>query len=122
WGRVLMNYQAVIAKLPRTAPRQIVEDVCTELSEMHTDIQGALETFVNSQNLSANESQTERHIQNSNPDSNPESKHSSRQSNEASGSIAEADNLRRLPPRDLPLGIVLDACPAIGDFATGGRI
>src|SRR5690606_30714611 len=122
WGRVLMSYQAVIAKLPRTAPRQVVEDICAELSELHSEIRDVLESFANSKNLSANESQTERHIQNSNPDSNPESNHTSVSKNEASGSVAETANLRILPKRDLPLGIVLDACPAISDFATGGKI
>src|SRR5690606_19252494 len=120
--RVLMSYQAVSAKLPRTAPRQAVEDVCAELSELHSEIRDVLESFASSQNLNANESQTERHIQNSNPDSNLESEKAPNESNEASGSVAETANLRIFPKRDLPLGIVLDACPAISDFATGGKI
>src|SRR5690606_16532732 len=103
-------------------PRQIIDDVCTELSELHSEIRETLESFINSQNLNANESQTERHIQNSNPDSILESEQGSGITHESSGSVAEPDNLRILPKRDLPLGIVLDACPAIGDFATGGKI
>jgi replication initiation protein RepC len=72
--------------------------------------------------MSANESHTERHIQNSNPDSISESENGSRKKEEASGSAEENDNLRSLPKRELPLGIVLDACKGWRDLAKDGEI
>ncbi|MBF2712653.1 plasmid replication protein RepC [Agrobacterium vitis] len=122
WGRVLQTYQSVIAKLPRSAPRQLVESIAQELHELHTEIRDALETFTKSLNPVANESHNGRHIQNSKPDSKFESEYGFRQREEAGGSAAETDNVRSLPKRELPLGIVLDACPEIGELAQGGSI
>jgi replication initiation protein RepC len=72
--------------------------------------------------MSANESHSERHIQNSNPDSINESERGSREEQEASGTAEENDNLRSLPKRELPLGIVLDACKGWRDLAKDGEI
>ena len=122
WGRISQIYQEIIGRLPRTAPRQVVESLCDELQELWTEVHDMLELFTKTQNMDANESQYGRHIQNSNPDSIFEFESSSRKKNEASGSADENDNLRSLPKRELPLGIVLDACPDLMDLAQGGRI
>ncbi|MFU0507280.1 plasmid replication protein RepC [Pseudaminobacter sp. NGMCC 1.201702] len=122
WGRVLQTYQAVISKLPRTASRQLVEDICAELQDLHAETRDVLESFIKTQNPNANESHSERHIQNSNPDSISESEQGFRKENEASGSPAESNNVRSLPKRDLPLSIVLDACPNLRETAPSGEI
>lgn len=122
WGRVLQTYQAIISRLSRTAPRQLVEDICAELHELHVEIRDVLESFTKTQNPNANESHSERHIQNSNPDSISESEYGSRKKKEAGGSPAETDNVRSLPKRDLPLSIVLDACPNLREAAQSGEI
>ncbi len=122
WGRVLQTYQAIISRLPRTAPRQLIEDICADLHELHAEIREVLESFVKTQNPDPNESRNGHHIQNSNPDSIYESEHGNREKNEAAGSVAETHNVRSLPKRDLPLGIVLDACPNLRDLAQGGEI
>jgi replication initiation protein RepC len=79
-----------------------------------------LESFVISQNLNANESQNDRHIQNSNPDSTSDSEYGLGDEEEASGSAGKQDNVRSLPARELPLGIVLDACPNVRWLVKGG--
>jgi len=122
WGRVLQTYQTIISKLPRTAPRQVIEDICGELSELHADIRDVLESFTKTANTNANESHSERHIQNSNPESLFESEQRFRKKNEASGSGGETDNVRSLPKRDLPLSIVLDACPNLREIVPSGEI
>ncbi len=122
WGRVLQAYQTIIATLPRTAPRQLFEDICGQLAELHAEISDVLESFTKTQNSNANESHSERHIQNSNPESKFESEQGCREKNEASGSAAETDNVRSLPKRDLPLSIVLDACPNLLEIVQSGEI
>ncbi|OQM73353.1 plasmid replication protein RepC [Manganibacter manganicus] len=122
WGRVLQTYQGVISRLPRTASRQLIEDICAELYELHAEIRDVLESFTKTQNPNANESHSARHIQNSNPDSIFESETGSRKEKEASGNAAETDNVRSLPKRDLPLSIVLDACPNLRETAQSGEI
>jgi replication initiation protein RepC len=120
WGTVHQAYQAIVGRLPRTAPRQVLEAVAGELDELWAEIREVLESFVKSTNTSANESQTERHIQNSNTEAKSESERGLRTRNEASGSAGETDNVRSLPRRELPLGIVLDACPSILWLVKGG--
>jgi replication initiation protein RepC len=122
WGRVLQIYQAAISRLPRTASRQLIEDISAELHELHEEIRDVLESFTKTENPSANESHSERHIQNSNPDSIFESEQGTREKKEVSSSAAETDNVRSLPKRDLPLSIVLDACPNLRETAQSGEI
>lgn len=122
WGSVLQTYQAIISTLPRTASRQLIEDICDQLKQLHADICDVLESFTKTQNTSANESHSDRHIQNSNPESIFESEHGFRKRNEASSSAAETDNVRSLPKRDLPLNIVLDACPNLLEIIQSGEI
>lgn len=120
WGSVHIEYQGIIGRLPRTAPRQVLELVAAELDNLWTQIRDVLESFVKSQNLNANESQTERHIQNSNTESKIESERGLGIKTEGSGSAGETANLRSLPKRELPLGIVLDACPNVLWLVKGG--
>lgn len=122
WGTVHQAYQAIVGRLPRTAPRQILEAVAHELDELWAEIREVLESFVKSTNTSANESQPERHIQNSNTEAKSESERGLGKRGEASGSAGETDNVRSLPRRELPLGIVLDACPNILWLVKGGEI
>ena len=122
WGLMTRTYQDIMARLPRTAPRQVLEAICEDLELLWAEVHEALESFTKSQNMSANESHFERHIQNSNPESTSESERGSRKEDEASGTAEENDNLRSLPKRELPLGIVLDACKDWRELAKGGEI
>ncbi|ASP89668.1 replication initiation protein RepC (plasmid) [Sinorhizobium meliloti] len=122
WGRITQTYQGIIARLPRSAPRQLLESIAQELHELCIVIRAVLESFAKTQNLDANESHSGRHIQNSNPDSNFESENGFGKRKEPDGSVAETDSVRSLPKRELPLGIVLDACPEIRELAQGGAI
>ncbi|TIR29954.1 MAG: replication initiation protein RepC [Mesorhizobium sp.] len=120
WGRVQQTYQAIVGKVPRTAPRQVLEAIAAELEELWAEVREALETFVKTKNMSANESHIERHIQNSKPDSKSESESGLGNKDEADGNVADTDNVRSLPKRELPLGIVLDACPNMLWLVKGG--
>lgn len=122
WTGVLRAYQTIVGRLPRSAPRQLIDDVCTDLHGLYVEIREVLESFAETRNPGANESHNGRHIQNSNPDPLYESESGLGNEEEAGGSAAEHDNLRSLPKRELPLGIVLDACPAMLDLAQGGAI
>ncbi|MBF2712822.1 plasmid replication protein RepC [Agrobacterium vitis] len=122
WGRVTQTYQGIIGRLPRSAPRQLVESIGHELQDLCTEIRDVLESFAETMKLDGNESHFGRHKQNSKPDSKSESEYGSGKNVEAGGSVAETDNVRSLPKRELPLGIVMDACPEIQELAQGGTI
>ena len=77
-----------------------------------------LEDHIKTKNPSANEFQTERHIQNSNPDSPIELEPRFRESR---GARAEPKpQTPRMPEGAYPLGMVLDACPDLADYAKTG--
>ncbi|TIS30606.1 MAG: replication initiation protein RepC, partial [Mesorhizobium sp.] len=118
WGRVLQAYQAIVGRLPRTASRQLIESINTELEDLWAEIRDTLESFTKPQNPDANESHSGAHIQNSNPDSHSDSENGSGRYEEAA-TFAESENVRSLPRRDLPLGIVLDACPNLRELVPG---
>ena len=120
WGRVQQTYQVIVSRIPRTAPRQVLEEIADELEELWSEIRDALESFVKTPNLNANESQIERQIQNSKPDSKFESESGLGNKDEAGANVADTDNVRSLPKRELPLGIVLDACPNMLWLVKGG--
>ncbi|PZR94731.1 MAG: replication initiation protein RepC [Stutzerimonas stutzeri] len=122
WGQVQQTYQTIIGRLPRSAPGQLVDDVCIDLHGLYIEIREVLESFAKTQNPDANESHSGCHIQNSNPDISLESENGIREKKEASGTVADIDNVRSLPKRELPLAIVLDACPGVREFAQGGEI
>ena len=119
WDRVQQTYQSIVCQIPRTAPRQVLEAIAADLDDLWSQVRDALESFVKTKNLNANESQIERHIQSSKPDSKSESEIGFREKNEASGS-AEPDNIRSLPKRELPLSMVMDACPNLAWLLKGG--
>ncbi|GLS35253.1 replication initiation protein [Mesorhizobium tianshanense] len=120
WGRVQQAYQAIVGQIPRTAPRQTFEAIAEELEGLWAEVREALESFVKTQKVDANESRNGRHIQNSKPDSKFESENGLGNKDEAGGNVADTDNVRSLPKRELPLGIVLDACPNMLWLVKGG--
>jgi replication initiation protein RepC len=122
WGRVQQAYQAIVSRIPRTAPRQLLDDVYIDLHALCAEIREVLESFAKTQNPDANESHNGAHIQNSNPQPISESKNGSGDKEEAGTSAADTDNVRSLPKRELPLGIVLDACPNLRGLAQGDDI
>lgn len=122
WKRFQQAYQEIAGRIPRTAPRQLLESLGGEMEKIWREIRELLETFAKTQNMDANESHSGRHIQNSNPDSQSESEQGLAGKNEAGGNAAANHNLRSLPKRELPLGIVLDACPNIRWLVKGSEI
>lgn len=122
WKRFQQAYQEIAGRIPRSAPRQLLESLGGEMEKLWREIRELLETFAKTQNPDANESHSGCHIQNSNPDLLPESERGLAKKYEASGNAAANDNPRSVPKRELPLGIVLDACPNMRWLIKGGEI
>ena len=118
WQEVHAAFRAIVDQIPRTATQQQLEPIAEELSQLADDVLNLLETHIKSENLSANESHIERHIQNSNP--NP--------SIDLEPGLQEGRAARAEPKPQpssaaegsYPLGMVLNACPDIVDYAKGG--
>ena len=118
WPGIHALYRGIVERIPRSASRHQLEPVADELSTLADEILMLLEDCVKTNNLSANESQSERHKQNSNPDSPIELEPSFR---ESKGARAEPKpQTARMPEGTYPLGMVLDACPDLVDYAKTG--
>lgn len=122
WERVLQLYTGIVSRLPRTASVEVIDALCMELRELWEDTRDVLESFAKSQNMSGNESRFDAHIQNSNTHYPSESENSKETREEAARGSVKPDNVESLPRRDLPLGIVLDACPRMVDLLQDGKI
>ena len=135
WTSIHDMFRAMVARIPRTATREELEPVADDLALLSTEVFNLLETHINSQNISANESQTERHIQNSKPNLPIDLEPGLQKGRAADfGSLdqesgapqksqdgADAKTARVAATiKAYPLGMVLEACPDIKDYAKDG--
>ena len=118
WSEVHTLYRGIVERIPRTAMRDELEPLAVELSMLADEVLMLLETHINSENLSGNQSQTERHIQNSNLNSPIELEPGFPKKQGARSEPTPEP--RRTPEGSYPLGMILDACPDIVDYAKGG--
>jgi replication initiation protein RepC len=129
WRGFQEAYLVLAGRIPRTATKAELEPLLDELGGLAEQIRKVLETHVNSQNKSANESHFGRHIQSSNTNPN-ESEPAPQQSRGVVVPKSDAPSVRRGPAQNLdgdppsqrrfPLGMVLEACPDIVDYARHG--
>ncbi len=118
WMEIQGLYRAIVERVPRNAGRPTLERVAEDLAVLADEILILLEAQVKTSFPSASESQTERHKQNSNPDSPIDLEPRFRESR-GEGSAPRTEPAR--PPEGAyPLGMILDACPDIIDYARGG--
>ena len=118
WADIHGLYRAIMGRIPRSGTRQELEPIAEELTLLAEEILSLLETHVKSTKMDANESQIERHIQNSHPNNLIALEPAFR---ERQGATSEAHSEAvRSPQKDFPLGMVLEACPDIRDYAKNG--
>mgnify|MGYP001039783069 FL=1 len=118
WAEVHAGFRSIVEGIPRTATRMQLEAAADELSQLADDVLNLLETHVKTQDMSANESRSERHIQNSNPDPLIDLEPGFRGSR-AARAVPEPET-PRVAETAYPLGMVMNACPDIADYAKGG--
>jgi replication initiation protein RepC len=118
WTDLYELFRGIVVRIPRTATLALLAPIAEELSLLADEILSLLETHVNSSNPSANESHSERHKQNSNPNSPPEFEPGFQESRAAA--TMPNPPTTRVAEGSFPLGMVLEACPDILDYAKGG--
>jgi replication initiation protein RepC len=140
WEARHNDYQALASRQARKMTRDDLAALADELVALAGEINSVLENHVKRQNMIANESQAERHIQNQTTNISDLEPSLREGRAEPPGPIvdeAEADGARTVEPekreagipdrptptpRTYPLGMVLQACPDIVDYAKGGEI
>ena len=138
WEGFHLRYATLSSRYARNISRADLEALASELAALAAEIRKLLETHVKGQNTSANESQSERHIQNQKTNISDLEPSLREGRAEPSGlddgwagapSAPEPDVLgnrsserdpKAAPLRTYPLGMVLQACPDIIDFASDG--
>jgi replication initiation protein RepC len=118
WAEIHRIYREIVGRIPRTATRQVLEPLADELSTLADEVLNLLETHIKARKSGGNESQDERHIQNSNPNSLTDLEPDFQQSQGTS--LEQKREPQRMPEGSFPLGMILDACPDILDYARGG--
>ena len=124
WAGLHMAYLAIIGRLRRSALPDTLAAIGRELEEMAADIARHLELFVNSPDSGGNESHFERHKQNSNIDLQESEPAFQKDRGEPEAEIGDGSG--REPGQVsvkhpvTPLGMVLQACPDIVDYAVTG--
>ena len=117
WPELYARYRTILARVPRSATRGELEAAARALAPLADGLFNLLEKHAKFRNLGVNEFQTERHKQNSNPqyliDLEPASQKSE---GERAQTIHETS---RTPQPAFPLGMVLQACPDLADYARG---
>lgn len=131
WTGFQQTYSTLARGIPRTATKAELEPLLAGLEVLAEEIRIVLESHINSQNQSANESQTERHIQNSNTDPSEfePALQKSRRGGQAPREFptrqpaepsTQKQTTRTPQRRQFPLGMVLEACPDVSDYARHG--
>ena len=133
WARLHMAYLEIVGRLKRSAQPETLTTISLELEEMAAEIAKHLELFVNSLDSSGNESQNGHHKQNSNTDPHESEPAFQKDRGETVETALEGQGRGNPEPvigdeqrRDLgkdpgtPLGMVLQACPDIVEYAGTG--
>ena len=118
WSEIRRLYRGILDRVPRTATREELEPIAADLTLLADEILTLLESHAKTSILSTNESQTERHIQNSNPNTLPELEPRFQESRPAKSEPQPQPSKPAF--QTFPLGMVLEACPDIVDYAKGG--
>ncbi|MDE1992671.1 MAG: replication initiation protein RepC [Rhizobiaceae bacterium] len=149
WPDIHDQFRAFVDQIPRAPSIHEIAEVLENLEMLREEIVNLLEIRSKTENLSSNESQTERHKQTLNPNSNSElepgfeqklGENSENTLQHSAGAMARdgqhgstnvellAQNTR-IPYRSdkpamktFPLGMVLQACPEITMYGPGGSI
>jgi len=138
WDDFHGRYATLSGRYGRKFARGDLAAMAEELAALASEIRNLLEAHVKAQNMSANESQTERHIQNQTTnfsDLEPSLQEGRAEppgpNDEEVGAPSAPEpeliavqsgkpDAKPQAPRTYPLGMVLEACPDILDFAPSG--
>ncbi|KAF0227441.1 MAG: hypothetical protein FD175_2784 [Beijerinckiaceae bacterium] len=133
WAGLHMAYLGIISGLKRSAEAAALTVVAAELADFAQSIAMHLELFVNSSISDANESHSGQHKQNSNTDLHESEPAFQKGRGETVADLPEADKQAVAgaetdpasgpeirPVTGTPLGMVLEACPDIVEYAETG--
>lgn len=120
WGGLDDMFIELTGRIPRTPTMADITSILGEMQMLRKEIINRLEIWEIPENMASNDVGNERHLQNSNTESIRELEPSSRNDQGAKPSLDILS--KRGPTKPVPLGIVLQACPLVCDYAPNGAI
>lgn len=120
WEAIEGVYLDIVSRIPRTPSSSDLAQILDEMQILYDEIINRLDVMDNFENISTNDAHSERHIQNSKPESINELEPSSEK--EQGEKPRETRQPKGEPIKAFPIGMVLRACPQIGDYGPGGQI
>ncbi len=132
WQGFMARHQALSGRLRRTEPMADLEPLAADLHALHVEVAKCLEGFLKTQNMTCNDRQDGSDIQSSNTE--PLESEPCFQRSWGQGSSKPSETDRSPPgkagqgsasppkPQAYPLGMVIDACPDLIDWAKSGSI
>jgi replication initiation protein RepC len=119
WEALLARFDALNETPPRNAETPVLEAITANLRDLWADVDNALKIQLKTENMSANESHSERHYQNSKPNPLLDSEQSPQKRLEETS--APEPEAKKPPIRAFSLSLVLQACPDIAMYTKGGQ-
>jgi replication initiation protein RepC len=119
WEGFQALYRSIVGRIPRTPVLAEISPIAGELAALADKLLNLLEVHIKHKELSVNDAQNERHKQKSNPDTQNDLEPAFQESG-APDLVAPTVEAKRTPETHFPLGMVLQACPDINDYARGG--
>lgn len=120
WQEVQEVFNAIVARKPAKPGLAEFLPILEELAALSASLRQAIESHTETTKMGANGAHSEQHIQNSNPKPPIDLEPASRESRAAE--IETNPEPKRSAQVVFPLGMVLQACPDIADYARGGEI
>jgi replication initiation protein RepC len=120
WESYRQRAMALMTPLRRIRDDRDLEALAANLTALRLDVGKALESCINVQNSMCNDHQNEQHQSNSNTNSVSDLEPAS----EEEGPTVEIFAATASEPeiKIYPLGLVMEACPDVRDYAPGGRV
>ena len=123
WEAFRQRFMRLVTPLRRFKSAAELETVAAELAELRQEVTKTLESHINSKNIHGNDDQNDRHESNSNTqcliELEPALKKEGRKV-EVKPDPEGGDDAA--PRQSYPLGMVLEACPDVRDYASSGSI
>ena len=132
WQGFMARHQALSGRLRRTEPMTDLEPLAADLHALHVEVAKCLEEFLKTHNMTCNDGQDGSDIQNSNTEHSESEPCFQRRWRQGSSKPfetghpppgkAEQGSASPPKPQAYPLGMVIDACPDLIDWAKSGNI
>ncbi|RZN16079.1 plasmid replication protein RepC [Bradyrhizobium sp. Leo121] len=120
WPRIHVGFRAIVDGIPRSPTLEQLEEAADTLSQLADDVLDLLKSHVKTSNLDSNEAHSEPHKQNSNPNSFIDLEPAFKKGRAARPSPDQ--QAPRGGEGSYPLGMVLQACGDLADYAKDGQI